>query len=142
MALKLRRELEVITNERLQQKNGAASFKRVLGSPQRMTEDLRDERRLTFKVRLPIPGEAGSQGPLKITVPTRCSSVCAQVVPKSCVLPPECPVLLHKVNVIGAWLTAAKELMTCDAAIPSVLVTRPLERLHVVQSRHRRGVTR
>src|SRR5437867_9257365 len=108
MALKLRRELEVITNERLQQKNGAASFKRVLGSPQRMTEDFRDERRLAFKVGLPIPRKAGGQGPLEITVPTRCSSVCAQVVPKSSVLPPKCFVLLHKVNVIGAWLPAAK----------------------------------
>src|SRR5438093_3693391 len=98
-----------------------------------MTEDLRDERRLTFKVRLPIPGEAGSQGPLKITVPTRCPSVCAQVVPKPCVLPPECPVLLHKVNVIGAWLTAATELMTSDSAIPAVIVTRLLVRLNIVQ---------
>ncbi len=106
-----------------------------------MSDYLRDERGLPLNVGFAVARKARSQRLLEVTVLSCDRGIRTQGIPKRQVLLPESAIFFNEMNVIRAWLTAAKELVVRNAPVTAVLVPCPLEERHTLVDRCPTGMT-
>jgi hypothetical protein len=104
------------------------------------TQHFPDELTLAVDVRFPIVRKARRERLLELAIVACRRGVSSQVITKSQVLSPQFAVLLDEMNVIGAWLSAAKELVARDTAIAPVDVPGSLEGYDVIECEFSRRV--
>src|SRR2546423_7782374 len=101
----------------------------------RTSDYLRDKCGLPLNVGFAVARKARSQRLLEVTVLSCDRGIRTQRIPKRQVLLPESATFFNEMNVIRAWLTAAKELVVRNAPVTAVLVPCPLEESHILVDR-------